>query len=53
MNPALYQLYTSNLYLHNFVDVTSGNNGFAAGPGYDLVSGLGILSEATLAISKA
>jgi Ca2+-binding RTX toxin-like protein len=34
--PAIYQLPGSD-----FHDITSGNNGFAAGPGYDLVTGRG------------
>ena len=34
--PMLYQLPSGD-----FHDITSGNNGFAAGPGYDLVTGLG------------
>jgi hypothetical protein len=34
--PLLYDLSSSN-----FRDITTGNNGFAAGPGYDLASGLG------------
>jgi len=34
--PLLY-----NLPATNFHDITSGNNGFNAGPGYDLVTGLG------------
>ena len=34
--PALYNLPGSN-----FHDITSGNNGYAAGPGYDLVTGVG------------
>jgi autotransporter-associated beta strand protein len=34
--PALYQLSSQA-----FHDITKGNNGFAAGPGYDLVTGLG------------
>jgi autotransporter-associated beta strand protein len=34
--PALYSLPSAD-----FHDVTSGNNGFAAGPGYDLVTGVG------------
>jgi subtilisin-like proprotein convertase family protein len=34
--PFLYQMPSSN-----FHDITSGNNGFAAGSGYDLVTGLG------------
>jgi hypothetical protein len=33
---ALYQMPSSN-----FHDITSGNNGYSAGPGYDLVTGLG------------
>jgi methionine-rich copper-binding protein CopC len=36
--PALY----SNIdYANNFHDITSGNNGYPAGPGYDLVTGIG------------
>ena len=34
--PRLYQLPASD-----FSDVTTGNNGFSAGPGYDLVTGIG------------
>ncbi len=34
--PGLYQLGADN-----FRDITTGNNGFAAGPGYDLVTGRG------------
>lgn len=34
--PKLYSLSSSD-----FHDITSGNNGYAAGPGYDLVTGLG------------
>ena len=34
--PRLYQLPASD-----FHDVTTGNNGFSAGPGYDLVTGIG------------
>ena len=45
-NPALYRL-ASTAYAANFGDVTGGSNGyggvpgFAAGPGYDMASGLG------------
>jgi subtilase family serine protease len=45
-NPALYKL-AGSAYAANFGDVTSGANGynqvagFAAGPGYDMASGLG------------
>ncbi|HLN28480.1 MAG TPA: S8 family serine peptidase [Gemmataceae bacterium] len=38
---ALYGAYNSSSYLTDFHDVTTGNNGFAAGPGYDLVTGIG------------
>jgi subtilisin-like proprotein convertase family protein len=34
--PTLYQLPAAD-----FHDITTGNNGYAAGPGYDLVTGLG------------
>jgi subtilase family serine protease len=34
--PTLYKLPASD-----FHDITSGNNGYAAGPGYDLVTGIG------------
>jgi hypothetical protein len=38
-NDALPLLY--NLPTNAYHDITSGNNGFAAGPGYDLVTGIG------------
>jgi hypothetical protein len=38
--PRLYGLYTAD-YSANFHDITAGNNGHAAGVGYDLVTGLG------------
>ena len=38
--PDLYNLYRAS-YSSNFHDITSGNNGFAAGIGYDLASGIG------------
>lgn len=41
MNPVLYAAATRN-YPYFYFDVTAGNNGFAAGPGYDLVTGLGV-----------
>jgi hypothetical protein len=37
--PALYQIAASDP--NAFQDITTGNNGFNAGPGYDLVTGLG------------
>ncbi len=47
LNPALYRAAAAGSYAANFTDVTSGTNGFgsaagyAAGPGYDMASGLG------------
>jgi len=38
---SLYGIYNSPNYLNDFHDVTTGNNGFAAGTGYDLVTGIG------------
>jgi hypothetical protein len=37
---AVYQMAKTN-YSNYFHDITSGNNGYAAGTGYDLVTGLG------------
>ncbi len=40
--PALYGIYSSATeYANDFHDITLGNNGFAAGKGYDLVTGIG------------
>jgi hypothetical protein len=38
--PALYSLASSS-YSTYFYDIVAGNNGYQAGPGYDLVTGLG------------
>src|SRR5262249_45994662 len=38
---AVYGTYNSANYLNVFHDETIGNNGFAAGPGFDLVTGIG------------
>jgi subtilase family serine protease len=38
---AYYGAYNSANYSTDFHDITTGNNGFAAGPGYDLVTGIG------------
>jgi len=38
---SLYGAYNSSNYSADFHDITVGNNGFAAGPGYDLVTGIG------------
>jgi kumamolisin len=40
LNPGLYAAAAYN-YNYFFYDVTSGNNGYAAGPQFDLVTGLG------------
>ncbi|HLV81165.1 MAG TPA: IPT/TIG domain-containing protein [Chthonomonadaceae bacterium] len=42
----LASLY-SNLGSANFRDITSGNNGYAAGPGWDFVTGVGSLQGVT------
>ena len=48
VNIALYGIAASSITA-SFNDITSGNNGrFAAGPGYDLVTGLGTPKVATL-----
>jgi len=49
LNPELYSLGNSSLYHYSYFDVISGNNGFSAGPGYDLVTGLGDPSEPAMA----
>src|SRR5207249_11489612 len=36
--PAIYQIYQSANYAADFHDITSGNNGYQAGTGYDLVT---------------
>ena len=43
LNPSFYQAAASN-YNYFFYDVTSGNNGYPAMPGFDLVTGLGNLT---------
>ncbi len=39
--PKLYAIAGSTAYATDFTDITSGNNGYAAGTGYDLASGIG------------
>ena len=41
LNPLIYAVYPTPEYSSDFHDVTSGNNGYAAGSGWDLVTGLG------------
>jgi hypothetical protein len=41
INPALYSFGLGASYNSLFHDITSGSNGFAAGPGFDLASGWG------------
>jgi len=40
-NQTLSGLYSAIDYTNNYHDITVGNNGFPAGPGYDLVTGIG------------
>ncbi len=48
LDSSLYLKYaghsTGNPYVFYYFDVLTGNNGFAAGPGFDLVTGLGVLT---------
>lgn len=48
VNIGLYLKYaghnTGNPYVFYYFDVLTGNNGLPAGPGYDLVTGLGVLN---------
>jgi hypothetical protein len=39
--PAIYKIYKSANYSADFHDILSGNNGYKAGTGYDLVTGVG------------
>ena len=39
---AIYTAAAGNLYHYRYYDVTTGNNGNVAGPGWDLVTGLGV-----------
>jgi subtilase family serine protease len=48
MNTSLYNAYLSN-YAYFYFDVTSGSNGNAAGPGYDLVTGMGVSKAVAMA----
>jgi subtilase family serine protease len=48
INPAVYTIGGGSAYNANFHDITSGNNGFGATPGYDLVTGWGSPNGATL-----
>ena len=41
VNAKLYADYQSSNYLNDFHDITTGNNGYPAGPGYDLNTGIG------------
>ncbi|MGD0309935.1 MAG: S53 family peptidase [Acidobacteriota bacterium] len=48
LNNSLYRGATSN-YPYFYFDVSSGNNGFPAGSGFDLVTGLGVSKAAAMA----
>ena len=41
INPAIYAIGRSSQYHRAFHDITTGNNGYGAGPGFDMVTGLG------------
>jgi subtilase family serine protease len=42
LGPALYTVSAGALYHYRYYDVTAGNNGLAAGPNFDLVTGFGV-----------
>lgn len=49
LNPTIYALNAdANQYAANFHDVTSGNNGYDAGPGWDAVTGWGSMQASAL-----
>ena len=48
LNPSLYNAAASN-YNYFFYDVTSGSNGYPAGPLFDLVTGLGVSAGPAMA----
>ncbi len=41
LNPSLYSILRSSDYASDFHDIVAGNNGYAAGPGWDPVTGVG------------
>ncbi len=53
-NPTIYSISLSSNYSKVFYDITRGNNGYySAGPGYDLVTGLGSPDVTSLALMLA
>ncbi len=48
LNSSIYNAAASN-YLYFFYDVTGGNNGYPAGPQFDLVTGLGVSAGPAMA----
>jgi kumamolisin len=48
VNPTLYPIGLSSSYNEDFHDITSGNNGFPAASGYDLITGWGSPNGANL-----
>ncbi len=41
LNPSLYSILRGSDYAKDFHDIQTGNNGYAAGPGWDPVTGIG------------
>ncbi|MCI4338852.1 MAG: hypothetical protein L3J68_00770 [Thermoplasmata archaeon] len=41
LTPSLYEILRGPSYATDFHDITAGNNGYAAGPGWDPVTGIG------------
>jgi len=53
LNPSLYAIASGTNYARDFHDITAGNNGYAAGPGWDPVTGLGTPRVAALVVDLA
>ena len=53
LDPALYAIASGSNYSLDFHDVVQGNNGYAAGTGWDPVTGLGSPRVATLVVDLA
>ncbi len=54
LNPFIYNISLTSNYSSAFYDITQGNNGYySAGPGYDLVTGLGTPDVTSMALMLA
>jgi PKD repeat protein len=53
LDPGLYAILRGSEYASDFHDITTGNNGYSAGPGWDPVTGIGSPIVAALAHNLA